>query len=78
MEKAFSAKAIADSNYESLAIRITDKEQDGYMTDTTAENWMKSNPFGYAKWFFNVAAIEQRKIVMLSESVNPVPKYHKE
>jgi hypothetical protein len=79
LEKAFSATAIADSKYESLAIRITDKKYDGYMTDTVAENWMKSNPFGYGRWFFNAADVATlRKAIMLSEAVNPVPKYHKE
>lgn len=78
LERTFSATAITDNNYDSLAIRITDKEHIGYMTDPVSENWMKSNPFGYAKWFFNEAVIEQRKTVMLSASVSPVPKYQKE
>lgn len=79
LEKAFSTTAIADSKYESLAIRITDKKHDGYMTDTVAENWMKSNPFGYGRWFFNAANVATlRKSMVLSEAVSPVPKYHKE
>ena len=78
LEKAFSATALG-KNYESLAIRITDNKQDNYYTDTVAENWMKSNPFGYGKWFFNSAdVITLRKSVMLSDAVNPVPKYNKE
>ncbi len=78
LEKAFSATAL-DKNYESLAIRITDNKQDNYYTDTVAENWMKSNPFGYGWWFFNAADVTVlRKSMMLSEAVNPVPKYHKE
>jgi len=75
-------KALSDSsqsvNYDSLAIRITDKEQANYYTDTVAEKWMKSNPFGYAKWFFNEATISQEKGLMFSASINPVPKYQKE
>jgi hypothetical protein len=78
LEKAFSATAL-DKNYKSLAIRITDNKQDNYYTDTIAENWMKSNPFGYGRWFFNAADVTTlRKSIMLSEAVNPVPKYHKE
>jgi hypothetical protein len=77
LEKAFSAKALSN-DFDSLAIRITDKEQGNYFIDPVAENWMKSNPFGYAKWFFNEASIDLRKTLMLSESVNPVPKYQKE
>ena len=77
LEKAFSAKALSN-DFDTLSIRITDKEQGNYFIDPVAENWMKSNPFGYAKWFFNEASIDFRKTIMLSESVNPVPKYQKE
>jgi hypothetical protein len=78
LEKAFSSTAL-DKDYESLAIRITDNKQSNYYTDTIAENWMKSNPFGYGRWFFNAADITLlRKSRILSEAVNPVPKYNKE
>ncbi len=78
LEKAFSA-TVLDKNYESLAIRITDNQQNNYYTDTVAENWMKSNPFGYGGWFFNAADVSTlRKSMMLSEAVNPVPKHSKE
>lgn len=78
LEKAFSSTAL-DKDYESLAIRITDNKQNNYYTDTIAENWMKSNPFGYGRWFFNAADITSlRKTIMMSEAVSPVPKYNKE
>lgn len=78
LEKAFSAMAL-DKNYKSLAIRITDNKQNNYYTDTVAENWMKSNPFGYGGWFFNAADVSTlRKSMKFSEAVNPVPKYSKE
>ena len=78
LEKAFSNTTL-DKDYESLAIRITDNKQNNYYTDTIAENWMKSNPFGYGRWFFNAAdVLSLRKSIMLSEAVNPVPKYNKE
>lgn len=78
LEKAFSATAL-DKNYDSLAIRITDNKQSNYYTDTIAENWMKSNPFGYGRWFFNAADVTTlRKSMMLSEAVSPVPKYNKD
>jgi hypothetical protein len=78
LEKAFSATAL-DKNYESLAIRITDIKQTNYYTDTVAENWMKSNPFGYGRWFFSAADVTTlRKSMFLSEAVSPVPKYNKE
>ncbi len=78
LEKAFSASTL-DEKYDSLAIRITDNKQSNYYTDTIAENWMKSNPFGYGRWFFNTADVTTlRKSMMLSEALNPVPKYNKE
>ncbi|MCC8173943.1 MAG: nucleotidyltransferase [Odoribacter sp.] len=79
LEKAFSASAITEKNFESLAIRITDKERWNYHTDIIAENWMKCNPFGYGKWFINAADVMTlRKSILLSETVNPVPKYNRE
>lgn len=78
LEKAFSATTL-DKDYESLAIRITDNKQNNYYSDTIAENWMKSNPFGYGRWFFNAADVfSLRKSIMLSETVSPVPKYNKD
>lgn len=78
LEKAFS-DTVLEKDYESLAIRITDNKQNNYYTDTIAENWMKSNPFGYGRWFFNAANVfSLRKSIMLAEAVSPVPKYNKE
>jgi len=76
LERSFSASAFTD--YDSLAIRITDKLHPYYQVDTSPQSWYKSNPFGYAKWFFTVAAIEERKILELSASVQPVPRYRKD
>lgn len=79
LEKAFSATALSDKNYDSLAIRITDKEENNYYTDTFPENWLKSNPFGYGKWFFSAAdVVTLRKSIMMSDAVSPVPKYNKD
>ena len=78
LEKSFSATAL-EKDYELLAIRITDNKQNSYYTDTISENWMKSNPFGYGRWFFNEADVTSlRKTIMMSEAVSPVPKYNKE
>lgn len=76
LEKAFAAKFFEDI-YESLAIRITDKEQNNYFTSTYPECWMKSNPFGYGYWFLNEAEIAETRTAMFSDAVNPVPKYNK-
>jgi hypothetical protein len=78
LDRAFSSTDLYDK-YESLAIRITDKKKDNYYSDTNSENWIKSNPFGYARWFFNAANIgSQHKDIRLSDAVNPVPKYSKQ
>jgi hypothetical protein len=77
LNKTLSA-SVSDNNYNSLAIRITDKKQDNYYTETNPDNWMKSNPFGYGGWFLNKAAVATGKSILLSDSVNPVPKYQKE
>ncbi|MFI0427962.1 nucleotidyltransferase [Mariniflexile sp. HMF6888] len=76
MEKAFAIGS--DLNTDELAIKITDKEMDNYSTDNNVDNWLKSNPFGYAKWFLDKATIDVRKLIMLSESVDPIRAYEKE
>lgn len=85
--------SIVDSNYvrlfseaysnisgeiDNLAIRITDKERDDYPTETNHLVWLKSNPIGYGKWFFNQAEVSTRKMMLFSEAVQPVPKYQEE
>lgn len=65
-------------NFESLAIRITDKELLNYQSETDPDYWLKSNPFGYAKWFIDRAEISNLKVFSLNESIKPVPKYQKE
>ncbi len=74
LEKAFSATTY--ESLEELAIRITDWNEDNYPTETNHRNWLKSNPFGYARWFYNRANIDEiRKSILLSEAIRPVPKY---
>jgi hypothetical protein len=75
--KTFSSP-VMEKDYNSLAIRITDNKSPNYHHDAVVENWMKSNPFGYAKWFFNKATFLHEKRLMFADSVNPVPKYQKE
>lgn len=65
------------SNFESLAIRITDKEMLNYESATDIENWLPSNPFGYAKWFIDKAELDTIKLFSLNESIQPVPKFQK-
>ena len=50
LEKSFSDQLnLSDLNQ--LAIRITDNQLHSYPTEKNPDNWMLSNPFGYAKWF---------------------------
>ncbi|TDO05395.1 nucleotidyltransferase [Sunxiuqinia elliptica] len=76
LEKAFSARELGDLG--ELAIRITDNKEPNYDYETDHLNWMKSNPFGYGRWFFDRASLDLSKAVWMSEAVQPVPKYQKD
>ncbi len=76
LEKAFSDAELKD--IEKLGIRITDNQIDNYKWETNHLEWMKSNPFGYGRWFFQQATLDFRKSFSLNESIAPVPKYNKE
>jgi hypothetical protein len=72
-------KAFSETVINKLAISITDNESANYETSRIPEEWNKSNPFGYAQWFFSKAESQQRvKLFSLNESVKPVPKFQKE
>lgn len=76
MEKTFSAtNELSPSEIRQLAIRITDIEKDNFNSDTNIENWHKSNPFGYANWFFSKAIVSGKRMFSLNESVDPVRAY---
>jgi len=75
LERAFTATTYED--FEKLALRITDRESNNYDNDPDINNWLKSNPFGYARWFYNQAIITTTKMFSLNESIKPVPKYQK-
>lgn len=77
LEQSFSE--IEQQDADSLAIKITDKTRSDYYTEKNIENWFKSNPFGYAKWFFNIATrpSELRRSFSLSASIAPIPKFDK-
>ncbi|SCW86855.1 nucleotidyltransferase [Mucilaginibacter sp. NFR10] len=69
LEKAFSASESSEIN--ELALRITDRETDDYKIETNHLNWLKTNPFGYGRWFFNRASLSFTK--SFNESIQPVP-----
>lgn len=80
LEKLFSQIG-DDTSFEASAIRITDKEEDNFELETNLEEWLKSNPFGYAKWFFNRAFLTTQartKMFSMNESVKPIPTFQKE
>ncbi|WP_010523158.1 nucleotidyltransferase domain-containing protein [Aquimarina agarivorans] len=67
-----------DTDTKKIAIRITDKELDNYDTEIDTDYWMKSNPFGYAKWFIQKATISSTKMMTLNEAVDPLREFEKE
>jgi hypothetical protein len=73
LEKVFSETELKD--IDSLGIRITDNETGNYATETNHLEWMKSNPFGYGRWFFQQAKTTKREIRFFADSITPVPKY---
>src|SRR5690606_19529558 len=77
LEKAFSDTEL--SALDNLAIRITDKHRLDYTSERDHMNWLKSNPFGYAKWFYNQATVAATtKAFSLREAIQPVPRFQKE
>lgn len=75
LQQAFSERDIKD--FESLAIRITDKKANNYITEQNHIVWLKSNPFGYGIWFEQRASIAFERAVLMSESVRPVPNFQR-
>ncbi|MCB0497234.1 MAG: nucleotidyltransferase [Cyclobacteriaceae bacterium] len=76
LEKAFSATELKE--LDDLALRITDTEEDNYESEKNHLEWLKSNPFGYGRWFFEQAKLEIKKAFFINESIQPVPKYQKD
>lgn len=78
LEKSFS-NHLNISDLKQLAIRITDNKLPSYPYEKNPNNWMLSNPFGYAKWFMNRAMtatnLSERKMFSLNEAVKPLPAY---
>ncbi|MBW1655916.1 nucleotidyltransferase [Flavobacterium quisquiliarum] len=74
-EKSF--RNLSPSDLENISLRITDKREYNYTTETNPNYWLKSNPFGYAAWFKERSNINQLKRVLASESVTPLPGYKK-
>ena len=61
-----------------FAIRITDSLKVDYKTSTDIATWLKSNPIGYAHWFYQRARTNQTRLFSLREAIKPVPEYQRE
>lgn len=69
-----STSAYNHSEVDKLSIRITDKKRAGYDRDINTDNWLKSNPDGYALWFADRCRLDSNKREMLTESIIPIDK----
>jgi hypothetical protein len=76
LEKAFSATELKD--IDKLAIRITCTDESNYETAINPDEWLKSNPFGYGRWFYQQATLDFVKAFSINESIKPLPTYRKE
>ena len=76
MTRLFSQSYSAHT-VDQISIRITDKEAKEYAISTRKEDWLKSNPDGYALWFANRCKADQT-VKLMAEAVVPVEKYNKE
>ncbi len=75
VREMFSVRELSESDYDKAAIRITDNESTDYKTSPLPMTWLKSNPFGYARWF----ELQQQKgdtgdvRFFTRDDVNPLP-----
>ena len=76
MTRLFS-QSYSAHNVDQISIRITDKEAKEYAISTRKEDWLKSNPDGYALWFANRCKADET-VKLMAEAVVPVEKYNKE
>lgn len=70
--ESFSAQTV-----DQVSIRITDKEARGYATSTNKEDWLKSNPDGYALWFANRCKADE-SVKLTVDAVVPIEKFNKD
>lgn len=77
LERAFSNSNVSEQDVSNLALSITDNTRFDYDSETNTEYWQHSNPFGYARWFLNIASISRRKTryFSLNESVEHVKQF---
>lgn len=76
MTRLFSEN-FSEGTVDQISIRITDKEAVNYATSNRKEEWLKSNPDGYALWFANCCKANE-SVKLMAEAVVPIEKYNKE
>lgn len=76
LENVFSKAELKDIDM--LAIRLTCTEETNYATETNPDYWLKSNPFGYGRWFYQQATLDFAKALSITNSIKPIPQYRKE
>lgn len=64
------------NNLDRVSIRITDKEREGYTFQTNIQDWLKSNPDGYAIWFADRCREKISTKQLLTEEIIPIEKYN--
>ena len=69
-------ESYSQDNVDRVAIRTTDKRRENYDWDPKTENWLKSNPDGFAFWFATRCKMNNIKERFLVESVVPIDKYN--
>lgn len=73
-----SRETYSRNSIDKIAIRITDKEKEGYSTDPIIDNWLKSNPDGYALWFADRCKQSTHLREAKAEDIIPIGKYTKD
>lgn len=76
MTRLFSEN-FSEGSVDQISIRITDKEAVNYAISTRKEEWLKSNPDGYALWFASRCKADE-SVKLLAEAVVPIEKYNKD
>lgn len=75
--KRLYAESFSESTVDQIAIRITDKKRSDYDTSREKDEWLKSNPDGYALWFANRCKADD-SVKLQAEAVVPVGEYKKD
>lgn len=71
------AESFSEGTVDQISIRITDKEAVNYAISTRKEEWLKSNPDGYALWFASRCKANE-SVKLLAEAIVPIEKYNKD